>query len=203
MKKATFILSLLLCLSLVSGASAQLTTISGMLSSPTEINATGFWGYQGFRISWNIVEQADHSWFYEYRLSDLNGNLYQDPNMAAVSHFTIEVSPNVGRDDFWNFSSGGDVEFGNKDGIASAMKMDWSSGVYSFYSNRSPVTGNFYAVDGQAGGMGLNSATNNDGYYIYRPDTENTMVPEPSTMILLASGLLGMGFRRRFRNKRK
>ncbi len=110
---------------------------------------------------------------------------------------TIEVSPNVTHNDFWDYSGYG-VEFGNKDGIESAMKMDWSSGQYSFYSWRNPIEGDFYSKDGRAGGHGWNTASNADGYYILRPDTQ-TVVPEPGSMLLMGLGLLGLGIKRRIK----
>lgn len=80
-----------------------------------------------------------------------------------------------------------------------------------FTSNRLPVWGDFYAADGQAGGEGLNQFWNSgflaidpllppsdgslDGH-ILRPDS---YIPEPSTMAMLALGLmtLGVAVRRR------
>lgn len=196
MKRISIVFSILLFLSLASIANAQLTTISGSLSTPIGVTATGYWDYSGFTISWDITEQADHSWLYVYNIGDIEGN----PLLKGeISHLTIEVSPGVTPNDFWEFSAGGDVEFGDKDGIGSAMKFDWTADTYSFYSNRAPVLGSFYAVDGQAGNMGQNAAWNSEGNFIYRPDSTNGMIPEPSTFILLATGLLGMGLRRRFK----
>ena len=197
MKRLSIVFSILLCLSLATVANAQLTTISGSLSTPSGVYATGYWGaVSGFQITWTINEQADHSWFYKYDISEIDGA----PLLKGdISHLTLEVSPRVTDNDFWDFSPGGEVEFGEMDGITNAMKLDWTADSYSFYSNRAPVIGSFYAKDGVAGGYGQNAAWNQDGSYIYRPDTTNGMIPEPSTLILLGSGLLGMGLRRRFK----
>lgn len=200
MKRLSLVFLILICLSLAVTANAQLT-ISGSLSTatPPGVTATGYWGeVSGFQISWLIEEQADHSWYYQYDISDISGNRLEK---GANSHLTIEVSPNVTSRDFWEFSFGGDVEFGDKDDITNAMKLDWEADTYSFFSNRAPVEGSFYAENGFAGDRGQNAAWNSDGYTIWRPDTTNGMIPEPSTFILLASGLFGMGLRRRFKKQ--
>ncbi len=192
MKKTIPMFSILLCLVLASAVNAQLTIINGSLSTPDGVNATGNWSATGFIIEWNISEQTDGSWFYEYFLSDTNGRMLS----GSPSHFTLEVSPNVTRADFWDFSSAGVVEFGDKDGIATAMKLDWEANSYGFFSNRAPVLGSFYTKDGYDQTYGWNSAQNADGYYIYRPDTD-TVIPEPSTLMLLGAGLAGVIIRRR------
>ncbi len=194
MKKSLLTVLAIAILMIASSASAQLSSFSGMLTSNEGVNATGNWGVNGFKISWLIEEQANHAWFYQYWLTDLNGNTL----IGEPSHLVIEVSPNVTGEDFWNFSGNGAVELGSKDGIESAMKMDWQSGYYGFYSWRNPIEGDFYSKDGRAGGYGWNTARNADGYYILRPDTE-TVIPEPGTMLLMGLGLVGLGIRRHFK----
>lgn len=192
MKKLLLTIIALAFIIMASSASAQLSSFNGALTSNEGVDATGNWGYNGFKIEWLVEEQANHSWFYQYWLTDLYGNTL----VGEPSHFTIEVSPNVTRDDFWNFSDQGCVELGNIEGIESAMKMDWQSGYYGFYSWRNPIEGDFYSKDGRAGGHGWNTARNADGYYILRPDTQ-TVVPEPGTMLLMGLGLAGLAIRRR------
>ena len=104
------------------------------------------------------------------------------------------------------------------------LKMEEGTNFYSFDSYKAPVWGDFYAVDGVIEGtsdgyvyayntdflMADPTAPAKDGllmdvtgapiYKILRPDTVST-IPEPSTMILMGTILLGGGLVRRFRRK--
>ncbi|HOD67315.1 MAG TPA: PEP-CTERM sorting domain-containing protein [candidate division Zixibacteria bacterium] len=205
MKHVVLALALVLLLSPLASA----LSFSGSLASPAGVTASGYWAQQGFKIEWMIEDQPDGSWFYQYWLTDAQGNPWE---VAAVSHFTLEISPDATASDFWGYS--GAVEFGDLNGMSSAMKLDFTATHYKFYSNRAPVWGDFYAKDGRAGGLGLNEAYNagfgapdptampgngSIGNKILRPDTSTTVVPEPGTMLLMGIGLAGAGVVRRWR----
>ena len=192
---------------------ASALTYTGSLMSPSGVNAYGYWGEMGFKISWQIEDQADGSWLYKYWLTDAKDNPW---TTAEVSHFTLEISPNAAESDFWFDNQDnlpGDLEFGSMDGLGSAMKMDWGATEYSFYSWKSPVWGDFYAKDGYAQSDVLNEAYNagfsnpdpmdgpangSIGNKILRPDTDS-VIPEPGTMLLMGLGLAGAGIVRKIR----
>ncbi len=202
-----------LCLVLMTAVSAQALPIyDGFLTTPTGVEATGAWEL-GFRIDWH-VEFVDTAWCYMYSLTDLDGNAL-DP--GAVSHLTVEVSPDVDRSDFWGVN-GSPWElgtWGESSFMANSLKLDYGADgqtEWSFYTKRMPVWGDFFAKDGQAGGLGWNTARNAgwdladpvapaaDGiidYKILRPDTETQVIPEPGTLGLLGAGLFGLAWRLR------
>ncbi len=183
---------------------------TGMLSTSSGgLMGTGTWA-DNFMVSWDVQQQSDLSWYYEYRLTGLTG----DNLRKAVSHLTVEISPNVPESRFWGFSlSTGDVEFGGFENITTAMKLDWGATTYSFHSWQAPVWGDFYAKGGVDedtkielaiwnAGFGLADpiATAADGsidYKILRPDTYSS-IPEPGTLLLFGVGLMGAGIRKRF-----
>ena len=201
-------------------ASAQLGSYQGCLSTDDGgVVATGIWSgdYNGFKICWDIQEQADNSWFYQYWLTLPDG---EPIDVGAVSHWVIEVSPDVTESDFWGFNGGwelrgeDDEPFPDTPDLGAAIKLDYGGTVFSFYSWRVPTLADFYAKDGDAGGQGLNTAYNSGlgntlGSFtladyaqygkILAPDTGTTVIPEPGTMLLFGMGLVGAGVVRKIR----
>lgn len=195
----------------VSSASAGVSpvTYSGSLSTADGgLEGTGDWiNSGGSSISWWITDFGSH-WHYKYTLSVPDKD---------ISHFIIEVSPGFGAADYDNvvgnygvieiqtFDQGND----NPDipENMQGMKFDETAVLawtIEFDSIRMPVWGDFYAKGGReaaiwnAGfGDDPTSAVTNGSLQnkLIRPDS--TIVPEPTTVALLAMGLAAMVARRK------
>ena len=174
------------------------------------IYSTGSWGNEGnFMIDWSIT-QSGNEWTYIYTL---------DVNDPAVSHFLLEVTED---DEVFNILTGSDPTEGPKEWTKSGnqdlpnplygLKFDFGddSVTYTLVTNSSPVYGVFSAKGGQQ--LGYSNALYYAGYktnesltvtdFIVRPDSVATPIPEPTALLLVASGLISLaGFRRRFKKR--
>jgi hypothetical protein len=193
---------------LTATASAQLS-YHGFLRTETGVDGTGPWDTD-FKISWWVEQQMDNSWHYTYNITDTLGNALR----KAVSHFQIEVSPNVMENDFWGFGGSWFFTDETQSGIpfVNSLRLDYGAEgqtEWSFYSTRAPVWGDFFAKDGTYGSPdGAMLYAWNTGFYdadplvgpsdgsignkILRPDTSNGVVPEPGTLGLIGLGLMGL-----------
>lgn len=204
------LLTLALIVLFVVPLSAHALVYTGSLSiSDGGLLGGGNWSNDAL-ISWTITQEGAN-WLYVYNLSYSDGSSMENP---AVSHLTLEVSPNVNTEtDFWDFN-GNPIEFGSFEGIVNAMKLDYGDDgqlEWSFRSNRVPTWGDFYAKGGATSWLknaGFDDAdpmtgpvNGTIGNKILRPDTEYTVVPEPSTMVLMGLGLAAVGVVRRRRQK--
>ncbi len=206
MKRILAVIALLFMLTMT--ASAQMS-FHGFLRTETGVDGTGPWD-TNFQISWWVEHQMDNSWHYTYQMTDTLGNALRN----AVSHFQIEVSPNVTANDFWGFAGEWSFTDETHNGMPfpNSLKLDYGvegQTEWSFFSTRAPVWGDFFAKDGTTGGPnGIMIYSWNTGFYdadpmdgpsngsignkILRPDTNTEVVPEPGTLGLIGLGLMGL-----------
>ena len=183
-------------------------------------------------ISWTVTDtdnsQPGYPWLYTYNFT-LSGS------QAGISHVIIESSPEFIASDITGITGASLYSIDSQKANSGnpnmpddvfGLKFDPltespSNMVWSFYSDRAPVWGDFYArCGGKQGGINFAYNYNNTGgtetgflspdtdpsdpasagtsanhyfYHILRPDT----IPEPATVSLVALGALALFCRRK------
>ena len=175
------------------------------------------WLASGTSISWWVGANGDGTYTYTYRL--------QVPDDSKeISHMTVEVSPTFGAGNLLEVlegtiaddqpdsypKGGSDVGMPSllwgikfEDGGDGSTGYDWT---VSFTTDRVPVWGDFYAVDGKR--PGHETAIWNEGFgnpdtdpsnpagntpienHILVPDTTTNSVPAPGAILLTSVGMV-------------
>jgi hypothetical protein len=224
MKKALLLFAALFLVVVASQSSMALVTYSGSLSTPSGIYATGPWMTDGMIINWEVSQNVDMSWHYRYSFRNYAGGV----PTKGISHMIVAISPNATLENFWGangamaintYSSANPSNPGMPSPLY-ALKLDFGDDEYYFNSSRAPVWGDFYIKDGNykdennnqhpvyAYNSTFGSTDPTDGpsngsvnYKILRPDSFDTQIPEPSTLLLFGTALAAAGGVTRLRRK--
>lgn len=214
---------------LISSAASAGVIYSGSLTTPASGGVVGGGSYshvpppanaEGFTIAWEVSQNMDGTWHYEYTMLDAaGGNLN-----PAVSHAIFQLSENITPGDLFNFGGNNQqITYGtfgpapSNPGIPGSIfgiKIDtdgMSPTVLSFDSNRQPMWGDFYTKGGSSSfaynvSFGVAVANLNDyanppvdasGAPLFKILVPDTIIPTPGSIALVGFAGLAMARRRR------
>jgi hypothetical protein len=204
---------------ILGGAPSVLaTTITGSVFSQSGgSTSTGSW-IENTTMFFSVTDPDQNPtdyWYYEYTFSPNDSPSIQG---GGISHITIEVSDNFTAANIFDISGSYELSTGKPEqdflaaipgDMAGTLKFagTGSSDPFTFwlYSDRAPMWGDFLAKDGVntwAWNTGIGDSRPTTAWdvdledqpagFILVPDTQSTPIPEPATVLLLGSGLLGL-----------
>jgi hypothetical protein len=220
MKKRVLVLALLFGISpalvFADSLPVDAANLVGVRTTPAANGVIGLQSWAptegGFRIAWNISFSSG-LWHYTYNLTDLDGT----PLDQELSHWLLEVSSNFTTANIVNNSHTYELNTYNAGpsnpnlpGPIYGLKFESSGPAFSFDSDRAPMWGDFYAISGHNTdpptsawntGFGTDPASGTSTFtnWIAVPNTTTTAIPEPSSVLLVAAGLLALAVRSRVR----
>ena len=204
--------------------SGSISTDSGLaiLGSDGIVGTTDRWD-DGVSLSWTVTGMDNNSDSFIDYFNYLYTFTVPEAEKGTLSHLTIEVSEGFGAGDILpgslSPSSGVVTEFGDKDGITHALKLDddntasffgnnaYYSWTMSFDSYRMPMWGDFFAKDGTLNKVDVYAKNTGFGFdfdgtqpaqghaWISVPDTQ--VIPVPGAVLLGILGLTAAGIKLR------
>jgi hypothetical protein len=221
------ILGIILCFALMfclhSNVSADIYkgSISALAGFETDGSLVASDAWSGASLSWTVDDETNQGyWTYAYEFTagadpELSHAIIELSSNFTPSNIifpgTTPVPPELGEDN----PKTHDTSAGEIWGLKWEFGAPGLTATFTLVSDKSPMWGDFYAKGGQEyaynSGFGFdpppttaigdgNAELPDVGAWVLVPDTGNS-VPEPGTMFLLGSGLIGIGVfaRRKFK----
>jgi hypothetical protein len=166
----------------------------------------GLWDSGGVKISWSITQtEGKYSYFYSIT-NDAGNNL-----SSSLNNFVLQVGSSITSQNYTSkiFSANHTMSAPTTDykllGTYSGISFDLSGnkGTVRFMSTNSPIWGSFYlegknafAFNSALATMPLSETTDFTAWIPTPGNTIGIATPEPTTIFLLGTGLMGIAYLR-------